>query len=89
MLHAVQIYIPFIDPKVIFEFGGGEGAIFLDGILCGGSEANLLQCIHNEIEVHDCSHYEDAGISCGNPSIFILVVLNSNTYNYFISPTLY
>ena len=48
------------------QFGGGEGNIFQDGIQCVGNEANLLHCILNGIEVHSCSHYEDAGVSCGN-----------------------
>ena len=50
----------------MFRFGRGEGNIFQDGIQCVGNEANLLQCIYDGIEVHNCSHYEDAGVSCGN-----------------------
>jgi hypothetical protein len=52
------------DPKAVFEFGGG-GSILLDGVWCDGSEANLLQCSHNGIKMHDCSPYERAGVSCG------------------------
>ena len=48
-----------------FVFGGGTGPIFLDNIDCLGNETNLLLCDHNGIEVHDCSHYEDVGVSCG------------------------
>ena len=50
----------------MFRFGGGVGNIFQDGIQCVGNEANLLQCIYDGIAVHNCSHYEDAGVSCGN-----------------------
>ena len=54
------------DPKVVFTFGGGEGDILLDNVQCSGNETNLLQCKHNEIREHNCYHYKDAGISCGN-----------------------
>ena len=52
------------DPKVVYAFGGGEGAIF--HFQCYGRETSLLQCAHNGIVVHNCYHYEDAGVSCGN-----------------------
>ena len=58
------------DPKVVYKFGGGEGAIFLDNIQCFGKETSLLQCAHNGIVVHNCGHYEDAGVSCGNFSLY-------------------
>ena len=50
----------------MFEFGGGGDRILLDDIQCDGNEANLLQCIHNGIDIHDCVQYEHAGVSCGN-----------------------
>ena len=50
----------------MFRFGGGEGAILLDDIQCFGNEASLLQCIHDGIRQHDCTHDDDAGVSCGN-----------------------
>ena len=54
-----------VDPKVVFEFGGGGDRILLDDIQCNGNEANLLQCIHNGIDMHNCNR---AGVSCGNYS---------------------
>ena len=63
------------DPKIVFTFGGGEGSILLDNVLCSGNETNLLQCKHNEIREHNCYHYEDAGISCGNVPLHSLSVL--------------
>ena len=54
------------DPKVVFEYGGGGDRILLDDIQCNGNEVNLLQCVHNGIDVHNCLQYEHAGVSCGN-----------------------
>ena len=42
-------------------FGVGTGDIVLD---CSGSETTLLECSANTS--HNCSHSEDAGVTCGN-----------------------
>ncbi len=38
--------------------------IHLDSVSCNGSELNLLQCRHDGLGSHDCSHAEDAGVIC-------------------------
>ena len=45
-------------------FGSGSGPIFLDDVICTGSEPSLLQCYSNEVGVHNCDHSEDAGVQC-------------------------
>ena len=46
------------------HFGSGAGPITLDNVHCTGLESNLIDCPSNNIYDHDCSHYEDAGVSC-------------------------
>ena len=45
-------------------FGRGTGAILLDQVACTGTETRLVNCRSNPLGVHDCSHHEDAGVTC-------------------------
>ena len=47
-----------------YFFGHGIGAIFLDDVGCRGDETNLDDCPHNLLGIHNCWHYEDAGVIC-------------------------
>lgn len=38
--------------------------IFLDNVLCVGSEEMLLDCRHSTVGAHNCGHMEDAGVIC-------------------------
>ena len=44
--------------------GQGIGPIYLDEVTCIGNESRLAECQHLGIASHDCSHYEDAGVTC-------------------------
>ena len=44
------------------QFGEGQGLIGMDDVQCAGSESTLTDCNHTT--VHNCGHYEDAGVTC-------------------------
>ena len=46
------------------HFGQGDGPIVLDNVRCTGSEAYISDCPNNGLFVHNCAHYEDAGVRC-------------------------
>ncbi|KAK3552497.1 hypothetical protein QTP86_012367 [Hemibagrus guttatus] len=45
-------------------FGQGSGPIFLNKVLCSGSESSITQCSHSRFGSYDCNHSEDAGVTC-------------------------
>ena len=63
----ILIFIFHVDVVVLRRsyFGSGSGVIYLDSVVCNGSERTLQQCTANPVGVHDCDHSEDAGVRCG------------------------
>jgi len=67
-------------------FGRGSGQIWLDDVVCSGSESSVGECRHSGWGVHDCSHWEDVAISCVQLPPSPLPPNNSTTYHlYFVT----
>ncbi|KAK1789978.1 hypothetical protein P4O66_002298 [Electrophorus voltai] len=48
-------------------FGAGEGVIWLNRVKCRGDEIHLWDCNYSLKNHTDCSHKEDAGVTCADP----------------------
>ena len=52
--------------SIASTFGLGTGPIYLDDLICNGTETRLVDCRNRGIGTHDCGHSEDAGLRCRN-----------------------
>ncbi len=50
---------------ITFGFTVGNNCIWLDDVRCAGNEERLIDCPANPVGVHDCLHWQDAGVLCG------------------------
>ena len=67
-------------------FGEGIGSIFLDNLMCNGSENTLIECLANgnDVGLHNCDHSEDAGVRCeGIASINLLGLIADSCMKIF------
>ena len=47
------------------QFGPGSGPVFLDQLVCSGSETSVLECErHTPLGLPTCDHSQDAGVRC-------------------------
>ncbi|XP_072045350.1 uncharacterized protein [Amphiura filiformis] len=73
-----QLGLPYGGAQAIrgAVFGQGSGQIWLDNVLCNGSESILEECDHFGWGIDDCEHEEDAGVRCVN--VRLVGGINSN-----------
>ena len=45
-------------------YSGGQGPIWLDNVVCTGTEETIFDCTHSRVGIHDCTHIEDVAIQC-------------------------
>ena len=57
-------------------FGQGSGPIWLDNVICTGTEPTLASCGHLGFNItRSCYHFEDAGVRCyGGQGAYISVL---------------
>ncbi len=54
------------------HFGPGSGKIWMDNVLCSGSESSIFKCNKRKMGDHNCKHNEDVGVICSGRLIFLL-----------------
>ncbi|XP_051748214.1 deleted in malignant brain tumors 1 protein-like [Ctenopharyngodon idella] len=55
-----------IEAKSGAYFGQGSGQICMEDVNCAGTESSLKTCWTSGWGIHDCEHYEDAGVICNS-----------------------
>ena len=54
-----------------------DGMFWLDEVYCAERKTNLLDCVHNDIGVHDCIDTEAVQVKCYNYSSKLCIAIDT------------
>ncbi len=67
-ISTLIIFYPVDAIALTSGFTIGSGQIWLDNVLCRGTESRLIDCFFPGFGNHNCEHADDAGVRCAGTS---------------------
>ncbi|XP_064424021.1 deleted in malignant brain tumors 1 protein [Latimeria chalumnae] len=68
-----------IDSKCFGSFGYGTGPVLLDEVNCNGTEPDLFACRRDNWGSHNCEHWKDVSVTCGEEKILKVHIAVAST----------
>eukprot|EP00105_Crassostrea_gigas_P035986 XP_019920134.1 PREDICTED: deleted in malignant brain tumors 1 protein [Crassostrea gigas] len=65
-------------------YGEGSGPIWLDDVICEGSEISIDECQHQEWGTSNCYHRKDVSINCSPKDTVVQLIGGANKYEGWV-----